>query len=112
MANHLEKESIHIVIADGHSLVAYGRLFEIKSNTFKVSQLVVTPVLQRRGYGPQLLQCLIDRAVAGEAAQIELNSQASAKSLYSRLGFVEVGDVYPSKTTGVSHVKMVRPNAG
>lgn len=111
VADELEVGSIHMAIADGQRLVAYGRLSEIESGIFKLSQLVVTSTLQRRGYGSQLVKCLVDRAVADGAVQIELNSQLTVKPLYSKLGFAEVGDVYPSRTTGIPHIKMVRVNA-
>lgn len=111
VADELEIDSIHIAIADEKRLVAYGRLSEIESGIFKLSQIVVIPARQRRGYGSQLVRRLVDLAISRGATQIELNSQVAAKSLYSKLGFVEAGDVYPSRTTGIPHIKMVRANA-
>lgn len=105
--DNLEATSTHLSISDEGNLVAYGRLTNLGAGHFKISQVVVLPSLQRQGYGKKLLQEIIIVAKGLGAKNIELNSQVNAKSLYQGIGFVESGEQYPSKTTGVPHVKMV-----
>jgi predicted GNAT family N-acyltransferase len=103
----IESSSRHYCISLSDDLLAYGRLTELGACNFKISQVVVPPVLQRRGYGKSLLKGIISSAYEFGAKTIELNSQVKAVSLYHSLGFKESGNKYPSKTTGISHVKMV-----
>ena len=104
--DELEENSEHFVILNGVALVAYGRLTNLELKTYKISQVVVQPDMQRKGHGTKLLQKMLSHAKEIGATQVELNSQVSAKDIYSRLGFAEFGEVYPSKTTGLPHVKM------
>ncbi|GAB5386998.1 MAG: GNAT family N-acetyltransferase [Aliiglaciecola sp.] len=105
--DHFEAHSIHFGLTNKESLVAYRRLSNLGSSTFKISQVVVTPTKQRQGHGTALLRHIINYAQGNGARSIELNSQVAATSLYSNLGFHETGAHYPSRTTGVPHVKMV-----
>jgi len=105
--DELECISEHFAIGEGNDLLAYGRLTELNSREYKISQVVVRPSFQRKGYGKALLSSIIEFAKSAGAKRIELNSQVSAGKLYKGLGFVETGDIYSSKTTGVPHVRMV-----
>ncbi len=103
----LEAQSYHFTISDQASLIGYGRLTDLGSGQFKISQVVVVPSFQRRGHGTALLQKIISFAQSNGAYSIELNSQVTATALYKNLGFNEFGAHYPSKTTGIPHAKMV-----
>lgn len=107
-----EAISIHVATDDTGSLVAYGRLSELETGVFKISQVVVRPELQRQGHASRLVTVLVNRAMTVGATRIELNAQVSARALYKRLGFFEAGPVYPSKTTGLPHVRMLRACVG
>ena len=102
----LEEHSEHFVIQEGNALIAYGRLTNLGFKAYKISQVVVQPAMQRKGHGTKLLKKMLSHATKVGATRVELNSQVSAKGIYAHLGFTEVGDVYPSKTTGLPHVKM------
>ena len=106
VVDDLEEYSEHFVIQQGEALVAYARLTDQGSKTYKISQVVVQPAMQRKGFGTKLLKKMLSHAQEIGATRVELNSQVSAKGIYSRLGFSELGEVYPSKSTGLPHVKM------
>jgi len=103
----LESVSEHFGMRKGNTLYAYGRLTKLDSREYKISQVAVCPSFQRKGYGKELLSNIIEFAKNADAKLIELNSQVSVVGLYRGFGFIETGNTYPSKTTGVSHVKMV-----
>jgi predicted GNAT family N-acyltransferase len=63
--------------------------------------------MQGKGHGKRLLEEIIKVASLVGAKTIELNSQTSATAIYRSLGFKETGNHYPSKSTGVQHVKML-----
>ena len=105
--DQLEDSSKHLGIALDNELIAYGRLTDLGSENYKISQVVVRTSLQGSGYGKELLKGIIKYAQSIGANSIELNSQVTAKPLYYKFGFKESGTQYPSKSTGIPHVRMV-----
>ena len=103
----LESNAIHVATSDESKLIAYARLSDLGGGGFKISQVVVDPQFQGLGYGKGILSFTIGLAKKEGAKEIQLNSRASAIGLYKELGFYEVGERYPSKTTNVPHVKMM-----
>jgi ribosomal-protein-alanine N-acetyltransferase len=66
----------------------------IVAGEWEVENVVVDPVFQRRGLGGQLIHELIRRWYGSGAAALLLEvreSNAAARELYERCGFVEVG---------------------
>lgn len=105
-ADELEGSSFHVAISEGEELLAYGRLSPIDLGLFRISQIVVPEEQRHKGYATLLLGKLIELGESKGAKTLRLNSQVSAKALYSRLGFREIGDVYKVKLTGVEHIRM------
>jgi len=104
---HHEEQSRHFIISVDEDLIAYARLTELHRAEYKISQVVVEPKHQGKGYGKAILKHLIDVAREVGAKSIELNSQVAAKELYRSLGFREVGEVSMVKLTGVPHIRML-----
>jgi predicted GNAT family N-acyltransferase len=105
--DEIESSSKHFGMTQENYLVAYGRLTDLGERHFKISQVVVQSVMQGKGHGKRLLEEIIKVASLVGAKTIELNSQTSATAIYRSLGFKETGNHYPSKSTGVQHVKML-----
>lgn len=103
----LEADSIHIAMTDESGLVAYGRLSPIGNGEFVVSQMVVRPACQGKGYGSQVLARIIQTAISQEARILMLEARIPAISMYEKQGFIRDGSVYESHSTGVPHIKMV-----
>jgi predicted GNAT family N-acyltransferase len=102
-----ESNSSHVVITKENCLIAYGRLSDLGEGELKISQVVVEPELQGRGYGKALLKKIIEIARVAGAKSIQLNARTTATKLYSELGFREEGGIYKSKSTNVPHIKMI-----
>jgi len=102
-----EDKSTHIAISKEDELIAYGRLSELNSKEFQISQMVVSPLRQSQGYGKKLLLEIIQIAKNKGAKKIMLNARATSTGLYKKLGFHQVGKAYNSQTTGIPHIKMV-----
>ncbi len=109
LSDDKEDKSLHIAISQENELIAYGRLFEISSNEFQISQMVVSPRYQSQGYGERLLIEIMRTAKNKGAKKIILNARTTAISLYEKIGFQKVGQIYSSQSTGVAHIKMVYP---
>ena len=102
-----EDKSIHIAISQEDEIIAYARLSELKNKEFQISQMVVAPRHQKQGYGEKLLLNTVQIAKDKGAKNIMLNARTTVTGLYKKLGFHEIGEVYKSKRTGISHIKMV-----
>lgn len=104
----LEKEATHLVCAHGSEVLGYGRLtFEDDENAV-VSQLVVKENFQRQGIGKGILNYLMSFSQEKGYKKIILSAKVEAKGFYEKLGFVSEGDEFPSKKTGLPHIKMVK----
>lgn len=102
-----EAQSTHVAIVEDGLLVGYGRLSEVEMKVFQISQMVVAPRHQSKGYGTILLKDLIQLALNSGAASIILNARITATGLYEKQGFATQGEVFNSTSTGIPHIKMV-----
>jgi predicted GNAT family N-acyltransferase len=103
----LEEDSTHTVMTNESGLIAYGRLSEIESNEFTISQMVVRPTHQQKGYGSQLLVKIIQAALSKGAKKLTLEARLPAIPMYEKQGFMQNGNEYKSRSTGVPHINMV-----
>lgn len=106
--DELEPKSRHFAIVESERLIAYGRLSFIEGGIFQISQIVVNPSEQRKGYGSKLLSYLLEECERAGSKEVFLNARVSAVSLYSRLGFKVSGVEYLSPKTKIPHIKMVK----
>ena len=70
--------------------------------------MVVEPKYQRQNLGKQMILAIISLARQKSAALLTLNSRIPAVSFYEKLGFITCGAEFPSPTTGVIHISMMR----
>ncbi len=101
-----ESHSSHLAAICQNTLVAYGRLSEIGNNTAQISQMVVCPKHQRRGLGSAIVDRLVEEARVLGATKVVLNARLDAINLYKKSHFLTTGEIYPSSSTGVPHIKM------
>lgn len=102
-----ENASRHVAIVSNGSLIAYGRLTNLGEGTYQLSQIVVKPQEQGKGYGTMILKKLVELAESNGGEKIVLNARTTATRLYKKYGFTNNGEVFPSKSTGVPHVQML-----
>jgi predicted GNAT family N-acyltransferase len=106
--DEFENDSIHHVINDKNTLLAYGRLSEIQPGIFKISQLVVKQKYRKKGYGIKLMKKMIENTIRKSGRLIELEAQVDAVGFFQKFEFKTIGKEYPSRITGVFHIKMQR----
>lgn len=103
-----EQNSTHLGLTDANNdLLAYGRLTQLDHEHFKISQMVVRPDDQHKGYGSALLIELMNRATRQHAQSIMLNARLTATGLYEKRGFKSEGQPFLSATTTVPHIRMI-----
>lgn len=101
-----EENSVHLAAIIENKIAAYGRLTMKQDGTAQISQMVVSPTFQRQGLGYSILEKLVEKAKCSDVNQIMLNARLNVASLYRKLGFISVSEVYCSPKTGVDHIKM------
>lgn len=102
----LDSAATHLLAyVDGHP-VGTARIRSIDEKTIKIERLAVLPEARRKGIGKQLTQKALDFAQEHHYQTVILNSQVYIKSLYEKLGFRQLGDVFDE--AGIPHVKMIK----
>lgn len=95
----------HLLAYWDGSPVGTARLRGLDAATIKFERLAVLPVARGRGIATQLMQAAIGRARAGNYCRAIAHAQTYVSQLYSKLGFVTVGDRF--EEAGIPHIKMV-----
>lgn len=103
----LEDTSVHFAMSNDGELIGYARLSEVSANDYRISQVVVSPKHQGRGYSTTLLQHIMAFGESAGAKMLRLNSQVHVIGLYEKLGFQTIGEEYIVKLTGVPYKKMI-----
>ena len=103
-----ELRSQHLVITSytKNRVLAYGRLDSQNFNEFRICQMVVEPEYQRQGLGTTILLELVKVATEHKANLVVLNARVAKMQFYQKHGFEPVGEIFPSSSTGVFHIKM------
>ena len=108
IASSQEKKYQHLALVNAkEQVLAYGQLGQNNVDEFQIYQMVVEPRHQRQGFGRQILETLVDRAITQGAQRLVLHARVTKVRFYERSGFVTTGEVFPSPQTGVPHIKMV-----
>ena len=102
-----EPFSRHFALIESDKVIAYGRLTPKKNQEAQISQLIVQPNKQGRGFGRTLLKWIIDQCERDKTDRIFLSSKISKTNFYEHMGFKCRGKPYPSKKTGLLHIDMV-----
>ncbi len=102
-----EKSSIHLAAVTDGKVAGYGRL-SIDGNTAQISQMAVQDKMRGKGIGSRIMTLFIGRSKQEGCRSIFLNARIGAVSFYQRFGFKCTGSQFPSKKTGLAHIRMER----
>ncbi|MGK7898200.1 MAG: GNAT family N-acetyltransferase [Xenococcus sp. (in: cyanobacteria)] len=100
----LDHAATHLLAYLDSQPVGTARIRAIDKKTIKLERLAVLPEARRRGIGKQLTQKALAYAQEHHYQTALLNSQLYIKSLYEKLGFRQVGEVFDE--AGIPHIKM------
>jgi predicted GNAT family N-acyltransferase len=103
-----EAQDLHLAVIEQPSdrVLAYGLLVQNSLDEFQIYQMVVLPEFQGQGLGTQILQGLTTAARERGGILLLLNARETKATFYQKFGFEPLGEVFPSSTTGVPHIKM------
>ena len=100
----LDHDATHFLAYLDGKPVGTARIRSLDEKTLKIERLAVLPEVRRMGIGKQLMAKALDFAQEHHYQTAILNSQLYVKSLYEKLGFTQVGEVF--EEAGIPHVKM------
>ncbi|MEI7376254.1 fatty acid biosynthesis protein FabY [Dickeya chrysanthemi] len=102
----------HQTIVDGQgNLVAVGRLSINADNEASIRFLAVHPDVQRKGLGTLMAMALESVARQEGVKRVVCSAREDAMAFFSRLGFVNQGEITTPMTTPVRHFLMIKPVA-
>jgi len=108
----LDQHSRHLALLAEGKLVAYGRMTPEGMNRASFSQMVVSPAHQGTGLGGMLLSWMIGICEQAEIEITVLEARVGKKGFYEKHGFRSVGNIHPSRRTGILHVRMEKQIRG
>lgn len=98
--------ALHIVMYDGHTPVAAGRIYESDTDTMSLGRIAVRRDYRGKGLGYRLVEDMLKKITKLGYHRAELDAQIQAIGFYERLGFVVCGE--PHMDGHVLHREMER----
>ena len=102
--DELDKTVDHLVVYEGESPVATGRLVYIEGK-WMAGRIAVLKAHRGKKYGDLVVRLLMRRAFDLGAEEVWIHGQTQAEGFYKKLGFVPVGEGFME--AGIEHIKMV-----
>ena len=87
-------------------LIGCGAIAAEDADTFSVQYVCVDKVLQKKGVGSALMQCLEKIACDRGAKKLVLDAGVSAVDFCQRFGYIPTGDVFEKADGTGAHIKM------
>ena len=92
-------------------LLGFGQVMPKPRNRLHFARLIVSPSHRGQGYGFELVNALLRRALARQPKSVSLNvfrDNAAAIAVYSRLGFSEASPVPGYPRSAALHMRYAR----
>ena len=106
-----EASSVHFVLYDDGLAKGTVRLLaDLDEKKALIQRMAILKEARGHGYATLLINRLIEFAKESKLNKLELHAQLSAKGLYSKHGFNEVGQIF--EEAGIQHIKMERTDFG
>ncbi|KGH34202.1 GNAT family N-acetyltransferase [Lactococcus cremoris] len=108
VGNTLEEASaVHFVLYDeGVAKGTVRLLTDLDEKTALVQRMAILKEARGHGYAAILIDRLIEFAKETKLNKLELHAQLSARGLYSKFHFNEVGQIF--EEAGIQHIQMER----
>jgi predicted GNAT family N-acyltransferase len=95
--------TLHVVALDGERVIGTCRLV-FEGDVARLGRMAVEAELRGSGIGGEILGAAERAAGLRGAVTIRLHAQIAARSLYERVGYRPVGDVFLEE--GIEHLSM------
>ena len=102
----LDESATHLLAYWKNQPVGTARIRKITEKTAKIERLSVLPLARRQGIGKALMEKAIEIIRIQNYHTVVIHAQEYVKSLYQKLGFEQVGNVF--EEANIPHVKMTK----
>lgn len=93
--DEIDRTALHLVLFDGDTAVATGRLFPAETpGAMHIGRVAVLPSHRGRRLGAAVLRELEAAARADGCKTVELSAQTRAAGFYETIGYRQFGEVY------------------
>jgi predicted GNAT family N-acyltransferase/ubiquinone/menaquinone biosynthesis C-methylase UbiE len=106
----IDEEARHLLATIDGSAAGTLRWRMIGPGEAKIERVAVRQAERGAGVAAAMIRHVLERLAAGGVRRVTLHAQTYARTLYARLGFRVVGDVFDED--GLPHVAMVHELAG
>lgn len=89
-----DKTCPHLVLFDGETPVATGRLFLLSDGTAKIGRIAVEKAYRGQHLGAKIVTLLMERSEEMGAKRAYVSAQSYAVPFYNKFVFKEYGDEY------------------
>jgi len=89
-----DKTCPHLVLFDGETPVATGRLILLSDGTAKLGRIAVLKSYRGKHLGAEVVRALLERAKTEGALRAYVSAQSYAVPFYNKFGFLEYGEEY------------------
>ena len=99
--------ALHAVLRNRYGVpLGTARLLQPEAGVAQMGRMAVTRLMRGSGFGHQLLEALVQAALARGDTEVRLHAQRSAEGFYKRQGFEPHGE--PFDEVGIPHIEMRR----
>lgn len=102
----IDQNAYHVLIYDGESAIAAGRLYTEDGSLYHIGRIAVLPSYRGKHIGQMTVSALEQKAVQCGGSSISLSAQCRAANFYKKLGYIETDDVHMDEFC--PHVTMIK----
>lgn len=100
-----EASAVHFVLyVEGKACGTVRLLADLEDHSALIQRMAILKEERGKGYANLLLANLTEFAQTADITKLNLHAQLSAKGLYARHDFVEVGEIF--EEAGIQHITM------
>lgn len=94
----------HLIAYSDGQAVGTARIRYLDDKTVKIERLAVLSLARGQGIGQKIMEQSLEVIAKKNINEVVVHSQAYIKSLYQKLGFIQVGDIF--EEAGIPHIEM------
>jgi predicted GNAT family N-acyltransferase len=102
----IDKRATHVLIYDGKTPIATGRLYSEDGENFHIGRVCVSKEYRGKGFGRRVLSALEEDARKAGGRTVSLSAQCAAQGFYEKSGYTATDDLHDDE--GVPHVTMIK----
>ena len=102
----LENSSYHLLYKYNNKVVGCARFYELEPNIYKIGRIAILKEYRNLKLGSKMMKCAFDYLKSINCHTLIVYSQVHAKGFYSKLGFIEEGDIFYEENH--PHIQMIK----